>query len=164
MALQTYDIDEDQLKKWWPNVRIGEADSPISSDVATDLINESCAQVSARLQAAGVDDSQITLVDEPVAYHTMRRVVRTIMRPDILQRAHHDTTQAADYDTWATAAEDALLELAKYPERYVGVLYSRHDTSTQTLGLRTDEEARDLRREFDQVTLRKDGKNDFFHW
>jgi len=46
----------------------------------------------------------------------------------------------------------------------VGALFQRKDTSTANLGLRTDEGARDRRREFDQVTLRKDGKNDFFYW
>ena len=163
MAIQYYDIDEAQVRLWFPNVRIA-ADAPLTPGVVQDIIDEACGQASARLQAAGVDDSQINVVDWPVAYHTMRKLVKKIMKPDLLERAHHPTTQAADLDTWEENAQEALTELAQFPERYVGALFQRKDTSTANLGLRTDEGARDRRREFDQVTLRKDGKNDFFYW
>lgn len=161
--LQTYGVDVAQLRIWFPNVRI-DTDAPVTPDVAEDMINESCAAVQVQIEAAGVDATAITEVNHPAAFLMIRRVIRLVIRPDLLGRAHHDTTQGADYDTWVAAADQVLLDFAKTPERYVGVLYRRHDTSTTNLNLATDEESRDRRREFDQVLYRKDGRRDSFNW
>jgi len=164
MASYTYGIDQAQVARWFPNIGIGVPGNPVSSDVVADLINEACGKVNSRVSAAGVTPSEVTAADFPDQYYTMRALVRDVMRPEILNEAHHDTTQAADYDTWVERAEAQLEKLEVYPERFLGPLYRRHDTSTKVLGLKTSESARDKRWRFREERFRVNGTSKPFDW
>lgn len=126
MAVETYGVDQTHVQSYLPQVDVG-ANSPVTSDRLTEIIQGAAARVNAAIRGAGIDPADVASDTSSDWYRAAQRIVMLFVRPDLLDAAHHPTA----HDVRADLLEEAYDELERLRQNIRSAL--GYDAAT-TLG------------------------------
>jgi len=165
VAVEVYGVDADYVQSFMPQISIG-TNAPLTTARLTVIVKASAAEFNGLARRAGINPTDEIADDETTdLYANAQRLVFELSRPWIMAAAHGHAVVAADVEVIRQRALVTMQAFAQRPQSLGEVptdVSPRVRSSTEALGLNTDDTARDNRRMFDTVTDRNGLPNDIY--
>lgn len=165
MAVEVYGVDQTHVQSYLPQLAVG-ANSPLTSDRFTEVVEGAAARVNGILSAAGFSSSDIAGDTASDAYRNCQRLVVIVAAPDLLFASHH-TAAIDEVERLHELANGELDRLRRDPVATTGYTADTtrapmSGTSTNYRSLTTTTAKARTRRFFDS---RRPGKDEggFYH-